>query len=218
MFDVAYAYYTLIMKWYETAYLTDDMSTRLFANQVNHNFYLPYHMIIVAEHTKNYKTGVKMYEILWTAQNTNMTEWHYGNVINNLKYFISHMEYSKKHATLLQTYISALYDKGITFTKEHTDIIELALTHLNTEIKVDTPISDEWVFYEGCDSFGGDILQITVAKEKLLEIAKNIPNCIAVNTLGWVKDTVAFPPKKILTSGNGIYIRKSIFSQYINGM
>ena len=74
---------------------------------------------------------------------------------------------------------------------------------------------DDWVFYEGYDSGGGDIrLDYTKSVDDLIITASFIPACIAFNTLGFLKGRVVFPlikPDSFKSQG-GIYIRKNILS------
>jgi SAM-dependent methyltransferase len=72
---------------------------------------------------------------------------------------------------------------------------------------------DDWIFYEGCDSGGGDIRNDYGKSVNDLFISSSfVPDCIAFNTLGYIKSHVVFPLVKpeSLQSPGGIYIRKNI--------
>ncbi|KAK3266092.1 hypothetical protein CYMTET_25258 [Cymbomonas tetramitiformis] len=55
---------------------------------------------------------------------------------------------------------------------------------------------DGWVFYQGFDFDGGDLIkkpQLRDKPELLIEAARDVPECIALNTNGWLKRQV--PPR-----------------------
>jgi SAM-dependent methyltransferase len=69
---------------------------------------------------------------------------------------------------------------------------------------------DDWVFYEGCDSGGGDILHNSAnSLEALFITASLLPGCIAFNTGGYMKRYIVLPLVKS-ASAQGIYIRKNL--------
>jgi glycosyltransferase involved in cell wall biosynthesis len=110
LMEPAYACYGMIQSWYETEYLKDTLSTRLFACIEEYGFYLPYFMIIVAERKKIYKLGVKMYTIIWTKQVPGINEWFLNNLIHNLQFFVG--SFSKNPELL------SLFDRWCTMMKE----------------------------------------------------------------------------------------------------
>lgn len=69
-----------------------------------------------------------------------------------------------------------------------------------------------WDFYEGVDSAGGDIRSVpNIDIDKLKAIADNDPNCVAFNTLGYLKSTISKPfnpTRYINSSGQGIYVKR----------
>ncbi|NBO56054.1 MAG: class I SAM-dependent methyltransferase [Actinobacteria bacterium] len=74
---------------------------------------------------------------------------------------------------------------------------------------------EDWVFYEGYDSGGGDIRHdSTKSVDELCITASFFPGCIAFNSIGYMKGRVIFPLIKSewLKSPHGIYIRKNILS------
>jgi SAM-dependent methyltransferase len=74
---------------------------------------------------------------------------------------------------------------------------------------------DDWIFYEGCNSGGGDIRNdYGKSVDDLFISSSFVPDCIAFNTLGYIKSHVVFPLVKpdSFKSQGGIYIRKNILS------
>jgi GR25 family glycosyltransferase involved in LPS biosynthesis/glycosyltransferase involved in cell wall biosynthesis len=71
---------------------------------------------------------------------------------------------------------------------------------------------DEWTFYPGVDSTGYDIKCVgRKSAGELALIAETTPNCIAFNTLGFLKHTLSKPlmQSQYFRSGDGVYIRKN---------
>jgi hypothetical protein len=76
---------------------------------------------------------------------------------------------------------------------------------------------DDWVFHEGVDSGGGDITwghRTSIMKThdyNLMIIATEEPNCVAFNTLGFLKSSVHEPfiSNFWTRAPNGLYIKKS---------
>jgi tetratricopeptide (TPR) repeat protein len=85
----AYSFYTLIQKYYENDYLTDVFNNKLFINNYDYSFYLPYYMIIVSAKINNYDVGLKMYDIIFTKKIVNVNIFWIENLIHNLYFFYS---------------------------------------------------------------------------------------------------------------------------------
>ncbi len=90
--ETAYAFYTLIQKYYENDYLNDGFNNKLFVNGYDYSFYLPYYMIIVSERLKKYDIGLKMYDIIFTKKNIDLNIFWIENLIHNLYFFYSKTE------------------------------------------------------------------------------------------------------------------------------
>ena len=88
-YKVAGAYYSLIKNYYENEYLTDDLSTRLFAKTDIYAFYLPYYMIIAASYNDDFETGLKMYDIIFKKKFV-PTEWFLTHLNGNAKFYLEH--------------------------------------------------------------------------------------------------------------------------------
>jgi len=125
-YEVAYAYYTVVQPFVETKLLTDNLSTRLFADLQDYYFYLPYHMIIVASYMKREATGIKMYELLAKKQST-AGEWWIHNLFFNLQFYIAHTDVEFLQRML--SYFDFLRRKGITFKQEHYNIMSKLIDH-----------------------------------------------------------------------------------------
>jgi len=69
---------------------------------------------------------------------------------------------------------------------------------------------DDWVFFKGVDSTSGDIMHTGGNIDELFRIASSYPECIAFNTLGYLKSSLTFPLKETpwIRGSEGIYIRK----------
>ena len=85
--ETAYAFYTLIQKYYENDYINDQFNNKLFVNAFDYSFYLPYYMIIVSERLKKYDIGLKMYDIIFTKKTIDLHIFWIDNLIHNLFFF-----------------------------------------------------------------------------------------------------------------------------------
>ena len=86
--QIAYSYYSLIQKHYETVYILNEHSSKLFVDNRVANFFLPYYMIIVSDGIKNVNLGIKMFEIVFMKKTEHISAWHIGNLLHNLQLFI----------------------------------------------------------------------------------------------------------------------------------
>ncbi len=85
---VSYKFYELIQTYYENDYINDNFSKKLFVNERDYSFFLPYYMIIVCERLKKYDIGLKMYDIIFTKKTVDVGEWWIKNLVFNLQFFI----------------------------------------------------------------------------------------------------------------------------------
>jgi GR25 family glycosyltransferase involved in LPS biosynthesis len=122
--DVAYMYYTLIQKYFENEYPTDNISSRLFARKSEYDFYLPYYMVITAEKTGNLATAAKMYEMIVKQNYLYVNDWWVRNLIFNMQFCISHLPNRLDFFLDFMKYISALEVRGITFEPVQRQVIE----------------------------------------------------------------------------------------------
>lgn len=114
---IAYSYYSLIQKHYETEYITKDYSSKLFVDNRVANFFLPYYMIIVADGIKNVNLGIKMFEIIFIKKIEGVTHWHLGNIMHNLRLFIGHVAAVDKIAPGYSTNFFKLCNEYFVFLK-----------------------------------------------------------------------------------------------------
>jgi FkbM family methyltransferase len=73
---------------------------------------------------------------------------------------------------------------------------------------------NDWIFFEGLDSCNYDIKTIgRTGADELLEKAEQTPNCVAVNTLGFLKNYITYPlcPSPWFKKGDGIWIKRSSY-------
>ena len=122
MSDVAVAYYTLIEKYYENDYPTDNIANRLFAKKDEYDFYLPYYMIISCERSKRMDIFKKMYEIIFRQKYLYTGAWWVHNLFHNLQFGIPSGDATFVEGML--TYVELLRGKGIDFTTAHYDVMD----------------------------------------------------------------------------------------------
>ncbi len=75
---------------------------------------------------------------------------------------------------------------------------------------------EEWEYFPALDSVGKDICFMKVqSKDYLLKIASNMPDCVAVNTLGFYKSEIELPlvTSPYIGNNDGIYIKKSALKE-----
>jgi GR25 family glycosyltransferase involved in LPS biosynthesis/tetratricopeptide (TPR) repeat protein len=108
--EIAYAYYSLIKNYLENNYLTSPPPSKLFVDNNILNFFLPYFMIIVSEKTRNYKTGIKMFSIIFNKKPRGIPNFYIGCLIHNLQFFIDKLIFEEKTDFLksLQDYVNFL--------------------------------------------------------------------------------------------------------------
>lgn len=90
------------------------------------------------------------------------------------------------------------------------DYSSLQIVH--KELPVQNLQEDTWIFYEGVDSGGADITRCNKSDiSSLKAAAESDPNCVAFNTLGFLKSNIKFPLIKSpwLHAPGGIYVKKS---------
>ena len=124
--EVAYAYYTLIQDFYENKYLNqqDRLSEKLFAKKDEHDFYLPYYMIIVSERTKHLETAAKMYSMIFKLEYLHASEWWIRNLIHNIQFCIEALPKDLDFLQSMLLYLEKLYARGIRLEDSHYTVIE----------------------------------------------------------------------------------------------
>lgn len=111
-YNIAWNYYTLIKKYFETEYYPSngDLSSRLFVKTMDYSFFLPYYMIIVCSYIKEYTTGVLMLKIILKHKGYS-GKWWVDNLFYNLQFYKEYITEDLKKECL--SYISFLKEKGI---------------------------------------------------------------------------------------------------------
>ena len=166
--QIAYSYYSLIQKHYETVYVLNEHSSKLFVDNRIANFFLPYYIIIVADGIKNANLGIKMYEIIFMKKTEHISTWHLGNLLHNLQLFIGKVAETEKiapgYAThffkLCNTYFEFLIARGYNIF-QHAYMNDFAkydipcLKHLLTPTPVLTFTDEECAQSENIMVFAG---------------------------------------------------------------
>jgi tetratricopeptide (TPR) repeat protein len=116
--DIAYMYYTLIKDFYENHYNPATLGEKLFAKKGEHDFYLPYYMIIVGERTKHYDTCVRMYEMIF-KHGYIAEEWWMNNLFYNLQFIVPYLPKEPKFVQSLLEYVDRMDDRGIKLKSEY---------------------------------------------------------------------------------------------------
>jgi len=216
MFDVAINYYGLVKDWYETRYCSDNMSSRLFARLSEHDFYMPYFLIIAAERVRNYALGYKMYKIIWRRKFVDVGEWWMHNLIHNMQFFVEQAAPNAESRTAYEGWVSAIRGSGVKLLPKHETILTAMHTALSATADTKTVANVQeqwedsgWVFYPHQDSILGDIRPIGAKPvAELLAEAEKEPLCVAINTLGWMKASVTYPLRKCLSGSHGLFVKK----------
>jgi len=115
MNEVAYSYYSLIKDFMETRYLLQgNNSDKLFIDNTILQFMLPYYMIIVSDKTKNYKTGIMMFRIIFTKKIKGTQEFFIKCLLFNLQFFIDYIPKNEEAEffNLFRDYIRFLEENG----------------------------------------------------------------------------------------------------------
>jgi len=121
--EIAYNYYKWIQNYYEQEYGPEKGKDWLFVNRVDHEFMLPYYMIIVADKTGRKEIGVKMYEFIVRFQQTNVSEWHINNVIFNAQFFVKHLPKTPEFIQRFSAYIDAVKRSGKAISVDSQSIV-----------------------------------------------------------------------------------------------
>ena len=111
--DVAYMYYTLIQNYYENEYMPSHMNGFLFANKKEFELLLPYYMIIVAQRTRHYETGMKMCELICRFQYPDVNAFYAGNWIYNMQFFMDHLPKDPQFFKNFREYLKMIKSTGI---------------------------------------------------------------------------------------------------------
>lgn len=131
--EIAYAYYSVIKKYYEAAFLEDTFVSKLFVDNRVCNFYLPYFMIIVSEKVKQYETMVKMYQIIFLKRTAQIDPQYISNLLYNFQFVLPMLNDIVKTVPDFVQHMFELFNNYIAFA---------------IESKYDVVKYDFWVKYE----------------------------------------------------------------------
>jgi len=126
--DIAYMYYTLIQKYYETEFSSDHTKDWLFVHVSEYEFYLPYYMIIVAERLKKHETCAKMCEIICRFKYKDVNEFYMNNWLFNMQFFIDRLPKTPEFTKNFRTYIDSIKAKTIQLGSREQDVVSKLLT------------------------------------------------------------------------------------------
>lgn len=121
--EVALAYYGLVQNYFETEYLSETRSDRLFANMDEYEFYLPYYMIIVGDRTKRHDITAKMYDIIFTKRFTGTTKWWIDNLFTNLQFCYHAFPKTVEFLGKLFDYVNELRAAKLYLDEKHNAIL-----------------------------------------------------------------------------------------------
>jgi glycosyltransferase involved in cell wall biosynthesis len=138
MHDVSMKYYEIIQPHYEDKYPDKHFSEKLFVNTVTHNFYLPYHMIIVSDRMKRNAIGVKMFQIIFRNKYVHPNHWYLTHLFNNLQFFKPYI-HTSQFGEELRHYVSLCEVAGYTPTPEQNETFKHIYT-IGKTISSDTPV------------------------------------------------------------------------------
>lgn len=141
--EVAYMYYTLIQDFYENRYLTgkEDISDKLFAKKDEHDFYLPYYMVIVAERAKHLDVCGKMYDMIATQQYLHAGEWWIRNLVHNIQFCINNLPQNIEFLQRFLTYIDKLIKRGVTLEPNHYTVLGKVIDTYRPLLTAESPLA-----------------------------------------------------------------------------
>ena len=114
MASKSYEYYKLIQNFFENDFYNNGITEHcLCINIAEYKFFLPYSMIIISDRVKDYKTGIKMYEIIFKYSYVTVDKFYITNLISNLKFFYKHVT-DPQFFTNMRKYIDLLRSKKFT--------------------------------------------------------------------------------------------------------
>ena len=127
METLAFQYYNIVSDYYENKYINDNLSLKLFANQNEYDFFLPYYMIIICGKLNKHSTGIKMYEMIFNKKFMNVQPWWFENMYFNMQFYLEYIDnYSDKNKFLniALEHFYLLKKKNIEFKPVVTDIMK----------------------------------------------------------------------------------------------
>lgn len=114
-YEIAYAYYSVIKKYYEADFLEDTFVSKLFVDNRVCNFYLPYFMIIVSEKVKQYETMVKMYQIIFLKRTAQIDPQYMSNLLYNFQFVLPMLNDIVKNVPDFVQHMFELFNNYISF-------------------------------------------------------------------------------------------------------
>lgn len=205
--NIAYKYYSMVSNFYENIYLTRNTDGKLFIEVDKANFYLPYHIILVADKVKETipeakQTIIKMYEIIFTKKHPITEDFYIGNLLYNLQFFIEVCVSSNNFISLFQNYIDFLehnmninlYKHQFLKTFEKYGIVFKCFQEVTTTFsKTECKNSNKILFYTGFSNLPWNYTySITNAlggsETAVSNLAKSFPNNYEIYISGSVSE------------------------------
>lgn len=124
MNEIALMYYLKIQSFYENKYHPNNQSDKLFVDKNIHVFHLPYYVIIVTERCNHKNITSKMYDLIFTYQYTDISEWWIDNLFNNIQFCIDELPFNKQFIDNMFSYINKLRLKNIFLNDKNNEIID----------------------------------------------------------------------------------------------
>ena len=150
-------------------------------------------------------------------------EWDYYDMVDSFNYDISHVG----NKSLQELFVIAneitecvafntlgFFKSKVTFPLQSSSYLNSNGNGLYVKKSYKKKLyEEEWDYYDMVDSFNYDIYLVrNKSLEELFTIANKTDNCVAFNTLGFLKYKITFPlqPSSYLNSnGTGLYVKKS---------
>ena len=132
---MAFMYYKLIQNYYENKYERSHLANKLFVENDVYEFILPYIVIIVAQRCGENKTCAKMCEIICKNKYMNVSDYHIGNWIYNMQFFINELPNNTFFIDNLLEYLEMLKGKGIELDDSNRNIIARIVRTLRNDGK-----------------------------------------------------------------------------------
>ena len=143
--------------------------------------------------------------------------WHlsyFGNAtfISNKIQNFGHQEYNSDKFTNIEN-IENKISKGLDIFNRPINIQSIPI-HLNTYLppnwfQLNKSLDDEFIYLDSQDQYGNDMFRKELPLSELKELAINNKECVAFNTLGFLKNKItSITPLIGWGSNEGIYIKK----------
>lgn len=201
LYEIAFNFYLLIENYFQNNFYNknllkceDNIGLNLFCIQTEYKFYLPYFMIIISEKLKKYAIGIKMYEIIFSCDYTDIGEEYSNNLIYNLQFFINKIDkinksffiiyknytdklitkYKIKNKYLLQKYNNYFGEYNNLITKKYIIMLDWLKEHV---------CSEQYYFCKKLEKYGWKIIYSNFVNIDKLKKNKCIVLCMTFDDI-----------------------------------